>query len=281
MLTSNGLPLPPTLTGPLAATPLTALADGSALQRLREDGYVLLRGLLPRSLVQQMRERYFRRFPREFVQNGDYRRGEYARDFTGILPPHGTCGHPAYAFVRDPAFLDFAEHPLLQHAVRCLFGAPIERLRRTPLRHFIPGQAASSRAHFDGTYVQTAADDLVTCWVPLGDVPLDGGGLVYLEGSHRDHDIEERTRPYAPTDRASDPRPLTHDLKWMAEHTGRRWLMTNYAAGDVVIHSPLIVHASLDARAAVMRLSTDIRYLRAGTHYDARWRNDWAADDSY
>lgn len=282
-LTSNGLPLPlvPALTGPLVATPLAGLTDGRASTRLRDDGYVLLRGLLPRALVLRMRERYFRRFPRAFVQDGDYRRGAYAgHDATG-LPAHGTAGHPAYEFVRDPEFLEFAEHPLLRSAVSHLLGGPIERLRRTPLRHFIPGRPMASRAHVDGTYVQAEAVDVVTCWVPLGDIPVEVGGLVYLEGSHADGALESTSRPLAPSDRPGDRRPLTHDLKWMAEHSGRRWLLTDYAAGDVVVHSPLIVHASLDNVAAEMRLSTDIRYLRAGTHYDARWRADWSADDTY
>lgn len=282
-LTSNGLPLPrtPAYTGMLVSTPLSALEDGSARARLREDGYVLLRGLLPRELVLDLRERYFARFPHEFVADGDCRRGAFGSTPEG-LPPHGTAGHPAYEFVRSDEFLAFAEHPRIKHAVERIFGAPAERLRRTPLRHFVPGRPASSRAHIDGTYVTSSApEDLLTCWVPLGDVPLEVGGLVYLEGSHLDPAIERNARTQAPTDRPQDQRPLTHDLKWMAEYSGRRWLLADFEAGDVVVHSPLIVHASLDDVAPEMRLSTDIRFLRAGTHYDPRWRGDWAADDTF
>ena len=83
-----------------------------------------------------------------------------------------------------------------------------------------------------------------------------------------------------PTAACATQHPI-HDLKWMSEYTRRRWLIADYAAGDVVIHLPLIVHASLDCQSQEMRLSTDIRFLRQGTYYDPQWRDDWAADDTY
>jgi hypothetical protein len=282
-LVSNGLPLPasPDYIAPLNAAPLRALEDGSAAKQLAAHGYVYLRGLLPRELVLAMRERYFARFPASFLKDGDRRRAAFSGQEPQGLPAHGTPGHPAYEFVREREFTDFAEHPLLRGAAAAVLGGAVERLRRTPVRHFVPGRPASSRAHIDGTYVEAAASDLVTLWVPLGDCPVESGGLVYLEDSHLEEGISERVRDLAPYDRPDDRRPLTHDLKWMSEHTQRRWLVTDYAAGDVVIHSPLIVHASLDCRSEEMRLSTDIRYLRQGSHYDPRWRGDWAANDTF
>ena len=282
-LASNGLLLPDSdaYVGPLRPSPLSALADGRARAQLAAHGYVYLRGLLPRAQVLAMRERYFARFPTSFVQQGDRRRAAFSGAEPQGLPPYGTHGHPAYDFVRLPEFCAFAEDPLLRGAAEATLGGPAERLRRTPIRHFLPGRPASSRAHIDGTYVQADAGDVVTLWVPLGDCPIASGGLVYLEDSHQQDTIAQSTRALAPHDRPADRRPLTHDLKWMSEHTRRRWLITDYAAGDVVIHSPLIVHASLDCHSEEMRLSTDIRYLREGTHYDPRWRGDWAADDTY
>ena len=281
-LRSNGLPLPLTerYVGALATTPLAALDDGRAAARLATHGYVFLRGLLPRELVMAMRERFFALFPAGFVADGDCRRGAFGVALPG-LPAHGTQGHPAHRFVRSNEFLAFTEHPLLRAASERLLGGAVERLRRTPVRHFVPGREISSRAHIDGTYVEAAQADLLTFWVPLGDCPLASGGLAYLEDSHLEADVGTRTRDIAPFDRADDRRPLTHDLRWMADFTGRRWLVADYAAGDVVVHTPHIVHASLDCHSAEMRLSTDIRYLRAGTHYDPRWRGDWSADDGY
>src|SRR5262249_20940431 len=152
---------------------------------------------------------------------------------------------------------------------------------RTPLRHFVRGSKVSSRAHMDRTYLNCAVDSCVTIWVPLGDCPLRAGGLLYLEKSHASRAIETMCRECGPTDRTDDRRPLTHDLKWLAEATGLRWLGTDCRAGDVILHSPVIVHASTDPQIDPMRVSTDIRFLRADAHDDSRWQRDWAADDGY
>ena len=65
----------------------------------------------------------------------------------------------------------------------------------------------------------------------------------------------------------------------MAGELGRRWLWADYQAGDVTIHSPHIVHASLDTTTDVMRLSADLRFLRRGEPADDRWLQAWAGDD--
>ncbi len=67
----------------------------------------------------------------------------------------------------------------------------------------------------------------------------------------------------------------------MARRFNSRWLMADYEAGDMVIHSPYMVHAAtvntdLHKRT---RLSTDIRYQAKSDEIDKRWTNDWAPDD--
>ena len=50
----------------------------------------------------------------------------------------------------------------------------------------------------------------------------------------------------------------------LADEYDARWLVADYAAGDVVIHTAHTIHAALDNVSAVLRLSTDIRYQRGG-----------------
>ena len=74
---------------------------------------------------------------------------------------------------------------------------------------------------------------------------------------------------------------MTADLPGLADEHDSRWLATDYRAGDVVIHSAHMVHAStdnVDSR-RIVRLSTDIRYQRIGDPIDWRWQNDWHPDD--
>lgn len=279
-LSSNGAPIPftPQYFGALRESNVH-LSQKTLRARYGEDGYVLLKGALPADAVLDLREAYFHLFDHSFFKDGDARRGAFSGQEPAGLPGHGIAGHPAYAFVRSATFRSFIEMPALKSIAEIFFNGPADLIRRTPLRHFVPGRKRASRAHLDRTYIDGVAADVVTLWVPLGDCPVDAGGLLYLEGSHQDA-ILENARAAAPNDR-SDARPITHDLKWLADTSGRRWLWTDYEAGDVVIHSPAIVHASLDGEIDLMRVSTDVRFRRAGSPSDPRWHDDWSADDGY
>ncbi len=281
-LTSNGasIPFTPHYFAELKSTDPTV--DAASLRaRYNADGYVMLRDAIPVHVVLDLREAYLSRFPAELCKDGDTRRGAFTGQVPADLPRHGFPGHPAHDFVRSGVFQDFANLPVFKALAETFFDAPATRIKRTPLRHFLPGRQVASRPHMDRTYIEGVAADVVTIWVPLGDSPLISGGLLYLEGSHQDPDLESNVRDAAPTDR-SDKRPLSHDLKWVADRTGRRWLSADYRAGDVVIHTPTIVHASTDpGDTDHMRISTDIRFLRAGSATDPRWTSDWSADDGY
>jgi hypothetical protein len=280
-LTSNGSPIPftPQYFGPLRESRMDMPAT-ELRARYTADGYVLLKGALSASTVFDMREAYFRLFEPDFFKDGDARRGLFSGRAPENLPAHGFAGHPAHSFVRSDTFRAFLDLPILKTIAETIFADGADRLRRTPLRHFIPGCGRASRAHLDRTYVDGIAADIVTLWVPFGNCPLKGGPLLYLDGSHQD-DVLEKARESAPTDRANDTRPITHDLKWLADYSGRRWLVTEYEAGDVVVHSPAIVHASLDSEIDLMRVSTDVRFKRADAPSDPRWHDDWSADDGY
>lgn len=279
-LTSNGsaIPFTPQYFAALRESH-TGLPPETLRARYAEDGYALLKGAVSAQAVTDLREAYFRLFDGSFFKDGDARRGAFSGQEQPGLPGHGIAGHPAYSFVRSDTFRAFLATPALKAIAEIFFGGPAELIRRTPLRHFIPGRKRASRAHLDRTYIDGVAADVVTIWVPLGDCPLDAGGLLYLEGSHQDA-VLENARASAPNDR-TDARPITHDLKWLSDASKRRWLYTDYRAGDVVVHSPAVVHASLDGEIDHMRVSTDVRFRRAGSPSDPRWHDDWSADDGY
>ena len=283
MLSSNGMTLPDngTYVGKLTESTFADLGEDLTKRRFQEDGYVLFREVLPRELVLDVREAYLRLFPEDLVRDGDRRKGEFSGHMPEGLSHHGVAGHPAYDFVRSETFRSFADHPALRKIAERLLGGPVERVRRTPMRHFMKGQQIASRAHVDRTYIAGNDNEVLTLWIPLGDCPVEAGGLTYLEGSHRDVSLEDISRDAAPTDRPRDRRPITHDLKWLSDATQRRWLVADYRAGDVVAHVPGIVHASLDPLSDLMRVSTDIRFFKAGVACDPRWLRDWSADDSY
>ncbi len=51
---------------------------------------------------------------------------------------------------------------------------------------------------------------------------------------------------------------------WPGELQDAAGQWADYQAGDVTIHSPHVVHASLDTTTDRMRLSADLRFLRRG-----------------
>ena len=130
---------------------------------------------------------------------------------------------------------------------------------------------------------------LLTCWIPYGEVPLEVGGLMVLEGSHRQSD---RLKNYLELDvdqycenRAHDVEKVRVQGGWshrqngsltknpvsLREKLGGRWLTTHWQPGDFITFKVTLVHASLDNQTDTIRLSSDTRYQRASQPADARW----------
>lgn len=246
-------------------------------ERFAADGYVLLRGALARDQVLALREAYFAQFDPSMLAPGTTPRdGVFSGFLPADLPEYGTAGHPAHEFVRGPQFDAFSRGAELCEIAELLLGGPVELVPRRILRHFHRGAGRASRAHVDFDYLDHGGEHIVTAWVPLGDCAVDGGGLVYLEGSH----TASRQQLDALRDE-TDPRTISSDLAGVARKTGSRWLWADYRAGDVLFHSPHIIHASLDNSRDVMRLSTDLRFRLRDDAADERWNDDWSADDGY
>jgi ectoine hydroxylase-related dioxygenase (phytanoyl-CoA dioxygenase family) len=280
-VTSNGVAIP------FDCRYFAPLRDSSAIKsdpqairtRYVEDGYLYLKGVLDPAVVTGLREAYFAQFEPSYLQAGTKPAdGVFSGRRPLGLPPHGVAGHPAHAFVRSSRFEAFAADPTFAAVAEGVLGGPVRRLPRSILRHFDRSTPMASRAHIDFSYLDRGSDQLVTIWIPIGDCPRATGGLIYLEGSHR-MGRSSFARLRAVHDRPDDQRPISHDLAWVAEQLGTRWRWTDYEAGDIALHSPHIVHASLDTRTAAMRLSADLRFLRREQPADPRWLVPWAGDD--
>ncbi len=75
---------------------------------------------------------------------------------------------------------------------------------------------------------------------------------------------------------------LTKDLPSLADRLNTRWLVADYEAGDMMVHSPFMIHAatSNDNTEGRMRLSTDIRYQLVRDEIDPRWADHWRPGDN-
>jgi len=197
------------------------------------------------------------------------------------------------SIVRSTAYEGFCVQPRLSRFMDEFLGGLSYLHKRKIMRFTLPGTPTVTPAHYDLVYLRGGTSRVVTSWIPIGDIPVEMGGLTYLEGSHRigrkmEADFETANAELGPEERISAfNRNMTEggwvskDLPDMAERFDARWLIADYEAGDVVLHSPFMIHASTTNQSAgrLLRLSTDIRYQNVDDEIDARWNNHWSLDD--
>jgi len=267
MPTSNGYVLDesPKRLGELVAVPDAERGDRAALRRrLTRDGYLLLRGALDPDLVHRFRRFYLERLAPTGVWDGPGDRARLRQVLFGEIVP-------------GPEYQAFCAQPAVREWYRWFLGGEPHLHRRKIIRHVKPGERGigfATQAHFDLVYLRDGTDQVLSSWIPLGDCSVRRGGLVYLEGSHHHYLARERAGT------ARHPAAsITADLPALADELDARWLVADYAAGDMVVHTAYTVHAALDNVDTEVRLSTDIRYQRLDQPADQRWQHDWHTDD--
>jgi ectoine hydroxylase-related dioxygenase (phytanoyl-CoA dioxygenase family) len=268
------------------AEPLAALR-----RRYDENGYLWLKAFLRRDEVLAFRGHFFS----HFLDTGLVAPGSDPRD--GLSST--TAGDVELArkrlmeVVRSAAYESFCLHPRLWRFLDAFVDGPSYLHKRKLIRYTRPGEALSTPAHYDLVYLRGGTDRLVTVWIPIGETPVEMGGLVYLEGSHAlgrrlEADFAAANGALPPEERISAYNKnmaeggwISKDLPDMAERFASRWLVADYEAGDIVLHSPYMIHAATtnQDRANRLRLSTDIRYQNVRDEIDARWNNHWTLGD--
>lgn len=172
--------------------------------RLEEDNYLFLKGLLPRDHALKAREAYFSFLspsgvlaPGTTPVEGIYDRSKDVSGFPGIGA--GAAGKNAKpggekaalfvdlalkAHTEDWYAEDFSKHPALIGFISKLtgWGDNTLQFRRSLLRNNIPGTKAIG-VHYDQIFLRYGEDTNLTAWCPMGDIKLEGGGLMYLEKS--------------------------------------------------------------------------------------------------
>ncbi len=274
--------------------------DHAALQaRMEEDGYLFLPGLLDRDEVLEARQKVLSRLAAEDIvddENHPLMDGVVRPDRTNTFAPNLAKDNP-------PLMKVLYDGPMMAFYELFLGGA-VRHFDYTWFRAKTPGTGTATTPHYDVVYMGRGTKNLWTSWTPLGDVPLDHGGLIVLEGSHRQVELR---RTYGATDvdkfcenegdaarivatARDEGRELTAEertvIHWNSSgqysndaiatrrELGGRWLTAEYAAGDLLVFSMFTMHASSDNRSNRIRLSSDSRYQLASQPVDERWIGD-------
>jgi ectoine hydroxylase-related dioxygenase (phytanoyl-CoA dioxygenase family) len=274
VLSSNGIPLE---IGPEALGELrdanSLLGDPEALrQRMADDGYLLLRGLVDRDKVLEAR----RELLLKYATVGEIDSINHPL-MDGIQSQHTFVDSVnLIAFTESLrtglAYTSVVEAPELLSFFEDFLGGPVHIWDFRWVRLMRPGEATGM--HCDSPYATRGTKNVWSAWIPIGDLRREEGALMILEGSHKNEELRES---YGNLDADRDKLGwLSTDPPALRRSLGGRWLTTDFRAGDVMVFSMYLVHGSLDNNSPEgrCRLSSDVRYQLVGDPLDERWNGD-------
>jgi ectoine hydroxylase-related dioxygenase (phytanoyl-CoA dioxygenase family) len=195
------------------------LHDGLKLsERLDSDGYLFIKGLVPRDDILKVRSDLF----------------NIASEYAWLDPNEALIEgivHPSFdaSTVRQTSLLainrmwcDESIHRLRLHQnilllFERMFNEPVLSHPKFLLRHFFPN-TSPTESHQDRVHV--GGGGFCTLWVPLGDCPVEQGVLAIASGSHKNGDLKTAFAGMG-----------------IVEDTSMEWVAGPMNAGDVLIFS--------------------------------------------
>jgi len=226
--------------------------DGDALaSRLRQDGYLCIKGLLPREDVLRVRGRFLAAAGAAGWLEADTDVEE------AIADPAEACVDPEAPFVgvlrrfyRNEAGHALKLHPNVIGLFERLFGEPVLAHPLLIPRCIFPQRPEfTTPSHQDFPHIQGTAETM-SLWLPLGDCPAGMGGIAIARGSHKDGVRDFTVSNGAGAMEVIDPLEGS-------------WVAGPLEAGDVLIFHSLTVHKGLPNLTNRLRISLDNRYQRA------------------
>jgi hypothetical protein len=248
-------------------------------KRMEKDGYLLLRGYLDKEEVLAARRHTLELLAAEGQLD------PRATLMAGVGKPETQLSfRPELAQKNNPPLQRLLYNPEgnLMRFFSFFLGGAILHFDFTWLRCISPGMIGTP-SHCDIVYMGRGTRSLYTAWVPLGETDFMLGGLMILEGSHKNKRLQkgygQRDVDQYCTNKPDDPARTANGLNgWLSKDPnhirrklGGRWLTTEYHVGDVLVFGMDIVHGSLDNRSDRFRLSSDSRYQLASEPADERW----------
>lgn len=253
----------------------TGLDDRQELQRrLREDGYVFIRSVLTIDDVLAARAEVFD----QLQQVGEIKvpaingiaTGESDRDTLQDI------GEFWQSVSEGQALRNVTHGVLLRDIMSVILG---ETSRPHDLMYLRPTAAGrSTNLHYDFPFFAGRSDQIVTAWIPLGEVPVSDGPLVIVEGSNQFSDLIDPIREidYSAdhsnevVQQAAYERQNADDPLTLVQTRKTRFLTTDFQAGDLMVFSGFTMHGSLDNNSPInrVRLSVDVRFQPASDPYD-------------
>ncbi len=244
------------------------LDDPLALKkRMYEDGYLLIRELHDKDEVLAARKVILEKLHSKgmLVPDAPLMDGIYNPDYP-VPTSTGSMGNKN--LTKLPEFKTVVEGEPVMSFFEDFLGGEARTFDFKWLRTAGPG--AGSHIHYDIVFMGRGTQDLYSCWTPFGDVSLDMGPIVFCLGSNR-FDKVRKTYGQSDVDRDLIEGHFSHKPLEVIEKFGGYWATTSFFAGDVIIFSMFLMHASLVNTSNRIRITADTRYQLASEPIDERW----------
>jgi hypothetical protein len=224
--------------------------DSAALRRrAARSGYLFFRGAIERDAVEALRREVLERCARRGWLD------PFADVNDGVCLPWLPLGAYDDSWVELqqevlvlPQLDALRGHPFVLGVLERLFGEPPIDHQGDTVRLMSPAaRDLTTPPHQDRFYVRRT-DLLWTVWVPLGDCPVELGGLAVLPGSHR-----AGLREHAGEGIGRQGAGVSPD---------EAWATADYRCGDVLMFGCLTLHRAAENRTTSrLRISADFRYV--------------------
>ena len=236
-----------------------AMQDPAELRsRMAEEGYLFFRRLQDADKLRALRQEMMTTIQRVgwLIQGTDpnYAIADVTKQCTEGDPEY-TAG---YAEVyKLEAFHRSGHWPEVTDMIETIMGRPIMPHPHKVARIWFPKYTEHTTpthqdfVHFQGNF------ETLTAWAPVGDCPIELGGLAVIPGSHKVNRVLEHHFSLGAGS-------LIVDVD-AHEEVKPDWHTTNYEAGDTLIFPALTIHKALpNYTEDKLRLSLDNRYQAVG-----------------
>ena len=237
---------------------VTATLSPAQQQQWAQDGYLLLRGIIPpatvtglRALYERVTDRLLAQLEAEGAITSEYKQLPFERRFAAAGRHANKFGRGYRRQVVGREVYDLHRVPALVDVAAALLGADVLGHPIFNARPKLPGQQLTVVPwHQDSSYfgAASARSLILTVWIPLVPVDQNNGCLQVIPGTHREalheHKVEDREGQFLELDSrvVDESKAVTLPMQ----------------PGDALVFTNLTFHRSLPS------LSPDIRYLRAG-----------------
>lgn len=211
------------------------------------NGYALLRGVLPVEKIEAARSVVVSTLQSEWHMidtSAPLLQARIAGDHKGVL----LTGFRKVT--HDPAVLNLLEGDELVALLSSLFGREPATFDNKWVR--VMGRGEGTTEHTDFFRFADTAQNMHTCWIPLGQYSIFQGTLAVCEKSHLIKGYELANLPESKRDEL--PLGFSEFLPTAI------WRSTHFSPGDVVIFDIRTVHASSKNQSDEYRLSMDTRW---------------------